>query len=129
MSRKWIKRIAVFLGSVLLLVILLILFLHTTWGRSIVRQKVESYLQTQFNSTVSIGDIDYRLPNWIQLKDVLILDLQKDTLLKGGNLYVEIDMLKLISQDVKVGGIKLENISIQINRTAADYHIDSTAFF
>src|SRR5688572_17274380 len=120
MSRKWIKRIAVFLGSVLLLVILLILFLHTSWGRSIVRNKVESYLQTQFNSTVSIGDIDYRLPNWIQLKDVLILDLQKDTLLSGGNLYVEIDMFKLIFQDIKVGGIKLENIAIHINRSATD---------
>ena len=120
MSRKWIKRIAVFLGSVLLLVVLLILFLHTTWGRSIVRKKVESYLSTQFNTTVSIGNIDYRLPNWIQLKDVLILDLQKDTLLNGGNLYAEIDMLKLLSQDVKIGGIKLENITIHINRAAKD---------
>ena len=107
MSRKWIKRIAVFLGSLLLLVIILILFLHTPWGRSIIREKVESYLRTKFNTTVSIGDIDYRLPNWLQLKDVLILDLQKDTLLNGGNLYAEIDMLKLISQDVKVGGGKL----------------------
>lgn len=120
MSRKWIKRIAVFLGSLILLAVILILFLHTTWGRSIVRKKVESYLRAQLSTTVNIGNIDYRLPNWIELKDVLILDLNKDTLLKGGTLHAEIDMLKLLSQDVKVGGIMLENISINFIRATAD---------
>jgi len=60
---KWIKRIVLFLSVLLLLVISVLVFLHTPWGRGIVRDKAVGYLEKKLKTTVSIGDIDYLLPN------------------------------------------------------------------
>jgi uncharacterized protein involved in outer membrane biogenesis len=120
MARKWLKRLAVFLAVILFLITALILFLHTTWGKSIVRNKVEKYLANKLQTTLSFGAIDYRLPNWIRLKEVLILDRKHDTLLSGGNIYVRINMLKLLSQDVQIGGLELEGIVVHLRREAND---------
>ena len=92
------------------------MLLHTSWGKSIVRSKVENYLLEKFKTTVIIGSVDYRLPDWVQLRNVLILDRQNDTLLSGGNLYVKINMLKLLSNKVEIGGIELERIALHFNR-------------
>src|SRR5678816_3231181 len=120
MARKWLKRMAVFLAVILFLITALILFLHTTWGKSIVRNKVEKYLANKLQTTLSFGALDYRLPNWIRLKEVLILDRKHDTLLSGGSIYVRINMLKLLSQDVQIGGLELEGIVVHLRREAND---------
>ena len=118
--RKWVKWFLIFLASIVCLVLALVIFLHTSWGRSIVRNKVEKYLRNKLQTTVSIGKIDYSLLSWIQLKNVIILDHRNDTLLRGGSLYVKLNVLKLLSQNVEIDGIKLENIHLNIGREAGD---------
>ena len=120
MARKWFKRVGIFLAVILFLITALILFLHTSWGKSIVRNKVESYLGNKLQTTLSIGDIDYRLPNWIRLKKILVLDQRNDTLLSGGDIYARINMLKLLSQDVEIGGLEFEKIIVHLSREAGD---------
>jgi translocation and assembly module TamB len=117
---KWVKRFLIFLASVVCLVLAFVIFLHTSWGRSVVRNKVEKYLRNKLQTTVSIGKIDYRLPNWIHLKNVIILDQRNDTLLRGGSLYVKLNMLKLLSQNVEIDGIELEQIDLHLGREAGD---------
>ena len=120
MARKWFKRVGVFFAVILFLVTALILFLHTSWGKSIVRNKVEKYLANKLQTSLTIGDIDYRLPNWIRLKNILVMDQRNDTLLSGGDIYARINMLKLVSQDVKIGGLEFEKIVIHLRREASD---------
>src|SRR4030095_3763630 len=132
MARKWLKGLAVVLAVILFLITALILFLHTPWGKSLVRNKVEKYLANKLQTTLSFGAIDYRLPNWIRLKDVLILDRNNDTLLSGGNIYARINMLKLLSQDVQIGALEFERIVVHLRREAGDstfnYQFISEAF-
>ena len=120
MMRKWFKRVGIFLAVILLLITALILFLHTSWGKSIVRNRVENYLAKQLQTSLTIGDIDYRLPNWIRLKDILVLDQRNDTLLSGGNIYARINMLKLFSQNVEIRGLEFEKIVVHLRREASD---------
>jgi translocation and assembly module TamB len=120
MMRRWIKRAAIFFAIIAALLIGFLLFLHTAAGKTMVRKKVQSYLQQKWNTEVLIGNIDYRLPNWIALEEVIVLDHKKDTLLSGGRLYVGIKLLKLLSNTVDVSGISLENINLLCRREAAD---------
>src|SRR4030095_10787838 len=122
--RKWIKRLAVFLAVIVFLIIALVLFLHTPWVKSIVRNEVRKYLVNKLKTPVEIGKIDYRLPAWIQIKELLVLDRGKDTLLYGGNVYVKIDMLKLISSNIDVGAVQLDNIVLKINREPHDVNFN-----
>src|SRR5688572_17277235 len=120
MLRKWTRRISIFLAALIVLIAGFILFLHTQWGRQMVRDKAESFLENKLQTKVSIGDVNYRLPNWIQLKKILILDQHHDTLLSGGNLYVRINMVELLSQDIEIGAIELEDVSLHLTRGKQD---------
>ncbi|MCU7548031.1 translocation/assembly module TamB [Chitinophagaceae bacterium LB-8] len=120
MVQKWIKRAVIFFAIIIFLIAGFLLFLHTPIGKSIVRQKVESYLQQKWMTGVNIGSIDYRLPNWIVLEQVLILDRKRDTLLSGGRLYAGIKPLKLLSNTVDITGVSLEEITLHLGREAGD---------
>src|SRR4051794_1684228 len=120
MVLRWLKRAAIFIAIFIALIIGILLFMHTGMGRSIVRNQVQAYLQNKWNTKVSIGNIDYRLPNWIALERVMILDHNKDTLLSGGRIYAGIRLMDLLANSVNVTGVKLENINLNCRREAAN---------
>lgn len=120
MLRKWTKRLAVFLAVIVLLIAAVILFLHTPWGKSIVKNEVRKYLVNQLKTRVEIGNIDYRLPSWIQVENLLILDRGKDTLLYSENILVRMKMLKLLNSSIDINTIELDNIFINISRESLD---------
>ena len=117
---KWIRRVVYLLGFLIVTAVCLLLFLHTAPGKSLVREKVERYLQNKWKTAVTIGTIDYALPNWLTLEGVTILDKQNDTLLHGGYLHVRIRLLKLLSNTVDITGISLENIYLNLRREKQD---------
>ena len=79
-----------------------------------------SFLEKKWGTDVSIGNIDYRLPNWILLERVNIRDREKDSLLNVGRLFVQLRMLKLLSNTVDVSGLRLEDASLRCHREAND---------
>src|SRR3954462_6110481 len=120
MMKRWFKRTVIFIGIIAGVLIAFLVFLHTSAGKSLVRQQLESFLKKKWSTAVSIGNIDYRLPNWLMLQRVTIQDRGKDTLLSMGRLYVEIRMLKLLSNAVDVSGLRLEDVGLRCHREAKD---------
>jgi translocation and assembly module TamB len=120
MLRRWVRGVGIFIAIVIALLIGFILFLHTTTGKSVVRNKLQSFLQQKWKTEVIVKHVDYRLPNWIALEGVVILDSKKDTLLKGGRLYVSIKLLKLLSNNVDITAVILDDISLYCHRTKND---------
>ena len=117
---KWLKITGIVLASLVALIVGAVIWLQTTSGKNFVRNKVVSFLQNKLGTNVKIGKLDYSIPNWIQLNDVLFIDQQKDTLLIGKTLYANIDMLKLISGNVAINELHLKNITANINRKIND---------
>ncbi|MBO9199408.1 MULTISPECIES: translocation/assembly module TamB domain-containing protein [Niastella] len=117
---KWTRRVALLLALLVILLAGLLIFLHTSTGKELLRGKVEDFLQKKWKTEVAIGNIDYVLPNWIRLEKVLILDRQNDTLLYAGDLYVRIKPLKLLSNTVDVTTIDLKNTSFHLRRGPND---------
>src|SRR4051794_10307167 len=97
---KWTRRASLLLAFLVFLLAGGFIFLHTSAGKNLIRGKVAGFLQKKWQTEVSIGRIDYALPNWLRLEKVIILDRQKDTLLYAGDLYVGIELLKLLSNRV-----------------------------
>ncbi|MBC7720436.1 MAG: translocation/assembly module TamB [Pedobacter sp.] len=94
--------------------------MQTSSGKNFVRDKAVSFLQKKIGTEVKIGELNYSIPNWIQLNDVLFIDQQKDTLFSGKSLLVNLDMFKLISGNVSLNEIHLKNIKANINRKPND---------
>ena len=88
--------------------------------KSVVRKKLQSFLEEKWKTEVVIRNVDYRLPDWIALEGVIILDAKKDTLLNGGRLYVGINLLKLLSNKVDITAVILDDISLYCHRAKND---------
>ena len=109
------------LVSIVLLFFLAIILIQTAPVQNFVRGKVQNYLQNKLKTKVEIGKLDISFPNSIVLKNVYIEDQTKDTLISGGQLKIDLDMLKLLTNEVQIKEINLENIIAKIKRVNAGY--------
>ena len=116
MVRRWVRRGGIFIAVIIILLIGVVLFLHTAAGKSVVRNKLQSFLKEKWKTEVVIRNVDYRLPNWIAIEGLTILDSKKDTVLNGGRLYVGIKMLQLLSSKFDVTALILDDISLYCQR-------------
>lgn len=106
-----------------LLVIFLVglfLFLRSEDGQNFLTKQVVSYLDEKLNTRFEIKKIRYRIPDWIALEGVYVEDLTKDTLVSGGNVRIDLNMLGLLKNNVGIDKIELENIRLKIKRTLPD---------
>ena len=122
--KKVIKRtgkiLLYILGSVMILLCLSIAFINSRPGKKFVRNKIQSYLSNKIKTKFSIGSIDYSLPNWIEIKNVYLEDQKKDTLIYGERIFVNLNMIKLISGSTYIRELSLKNIVARINRNEKD---------
>lgn len=124
--RKALKITLWILGSILFIILLAVILLMTPQGKEFVRKQAESFLRKKLQTTVNIGGIDYSLPKFIELRDILFLDEAQDTLLAAHKIKVDINMLKLIRSHVDVREIYLEDINAYIYRNAPDTNFSFT---
>ncbi|RYD76975.1 MAG: hypothetical protein EOP53_13745, partial [Sphingobacteriales bacterium] len=118
--RKVGKGFLYLLVGVLALVALLLIYINTGWGKKTVRNQVVSYLEKHLKTKVSIGSIDYSLPQWIELNNIYVEDQKKDTLLFGERLKVNISMFKLLRGNTDIQKVDLRNIFINLKRPEND---------
>ena len=104
----------------LLLVGFVVLVATTPWGQNLVTKQVNSYLAQKLQSPFHIGHIRYSIPDWIELEDVFFQTPQGDTLLNGGRMRIDVDMLGLLNNKVGINQIDLEHIRLTVNRTLPD---------
>ena len=88
------KIVLIVIGSLIGLVIVLALLLLTPPVQNFARQKVQVFMSNKLKTRFEIGKIYIGFPKKIVLENVYIEDRQKDTLLSGGLLKVDISMMK-----------------------------------
>lgn len=119
-----LKRVLRIFGKVvlviLLLIVLIFILVQTPPVQNFARKKIEGYLEGKLKTRVDIGKLYIGFPNTVSLQNVYIEDQQKDTLLSGGRLAVDISMFKLISGELEINEIQLENITAKIKRQLPD---------
>ena len=108
------------LVSFLTLFLLVFIFVQTPPGQNFIRGKVQSYLQNKLKTKVVIGKLDINFPNSLTLKNVYIEDQTKDTLISAGILKVDLNMLKLLTNEVQIKKINFENVTAKIKRVNQD---------
>lgn len=118
--RKVFKIILYIIGSILLLIILLMVFLQTPMGKNFVRKQAVSYLKKKLKTEVRIDKFDYSIPDKVSLGGVFIADLNKDTLLDVDNLAINLDMWGLVKGKIAVDNILLENVNAHVYRNKPD---------
>ncbi|MBA2330248.1 MAG: translocation/assembly module TamB domain-containing protein, partial [Flavisolibacter sp.] len=119
-TRK-VARIALKVVLYLILFVFVIFFLLLTPPvQRFLTVKVENYLENKLDTKVEIGRIALMLPGKITLRDVYMEDQAKDTLVSGGTLEVNLSFLKLISGEVDVRDVHLQDVTAKITRVLPD---------
>ncbi|RYU96704.1 translocation/assembly module TamB domain-containing protein [Emticicia agri] len=109
-----------FIVGLLALVGLVIVFVQSPTGQDYLTKQAVTFLRKKLGTPVSVQKVRFRIPDWVTLEGVYVPDLKKDTLLAGKRLHVDLDMLGLLSNNVKLNQIELEGIRVNINRTLPD---------
>lgn len=102
------------------LVGLVVLFVQSPAGQDFLTKQAVSYLRKKLGTNVVVDKVRFNIPDWVTLEGVYVPDLKKDTLLAGKRMFVDLDMLGLLSNTVKLNQIELEGIRVKVNRTLPD---------
>ncbi len=126
-KKIWVKPARIVAKTILFVILFLLvilLLIQTAPVQNILRIKAVAYLQKKLKTKVEVGRVYVGLPKNIILENVYIEDRQKDTLLSGGKIEANLDLVKLIFQNqLEVRSIALDNITAKIKR-----HLPDTAF-
>lgn len=118
---KKLSRIFIWLiVGIFVLLGLVFLFVQSPTGQDFITIQAASFLRKKLGTPVTIQKVRFRIPDWVLLEGVFVPDLKKDTLLAGKRLYIDIDMLGLLTNNVKLNQIELEDIRLKVNRTLPD---------
>ncbi len=114
--RITITTVLVILGIILLILILIQTGPVQNYGRS----KIEAWLQNKLHTKVRIGHLDIDFPARITIKNIYLEDLGKDTLISGGKIEVDISMFRLLSKEIRVNNLELDQVTLKVKRLMPD---------
>lgn len=118
--RKGLRIVLWVVAGIFFLLFAVVIFINTRPGKDFVRTRIVSFLHTKLGTEVQIGELDYDLPTMVVLKDVLLKDQAKDTLLAARQLKVDIALLKLMSSNVSIQQVYLDGAYVHVYRKQED---------
>ena len=108
--KRFIKVLVYLLLSLAVILLSIWLFIKSDCGKGYIKNQAQHYLQQKLKTKVTIGQLNYDLPNSIELGNIYIEDLHKDTLLFAGKINLSIKMLDLLDGNINVKKISLSDI-------------------
>ncbi len=114
------RGIGIFFLSILFLILSLLLLLQTAPVQNFARKKIVSFLEQKLDTKVAIGGVDIFFPKMLVLQGVYIEDQTNDTLLAGRQMKVDIDLFKLLSNEIQINEINLNGITAKVKRQLPD---------
>ncbi|MCW2120048.1 translocation/assembly module TamB [Flavobacterium sp. 7A] len=111
------KVLKISLKIVLVLVtlfLLIVLSLQFSFVQNKVKDLAIPYLEGKIKTKVAIGSIEIGLPKKVILNNFYFEDQSRDTLLAGKSLKIDIDLFQLLSSNVQINSIELDDIVANI---------------
>ena len=105
-------------AGVVALLVVVALLLNVPAIQTYVTGIVTNTLQKKLNTEIRVGEVKIKLPATVHLGDIYVEDQQHDTLLFVRSIDVSANLLKLISQEVKVRRLEIDRLTTRIKRGA-----------
>ena len=114
--KKTLRVLLWCVGSVIALLLLLIILIQVPSVQNFVKDKAVTYLHKKIKTKVSLDHISIKFPKDVVLEGFYFEDQKKDTLLAGKRLEVDVDLFKLVSSELEINSVSLENTTANISR-------------
>jgi autotransporter translocation and assembly factor TamB len=111
-----VKWALIGLGTVILLLVALIIFISTPAGQNFVKNQGEKYLRNKLQTNLSIGSFRFGLSTGIHLRQIYLEDQQKRVLLSVNQLDVDYNFEALLKKNVLLNEIRLRGVQVNLFR-------------
>jgi len=102
--------------TIIALLLLLIVLIQVPSIQNYAKDKAITYLHNKIKTKVSLDHISIKFPKDVVLEGFYFEDQKKDTLLAGKRLEVDVDLFKLVSSELEINSVSLENVTANISR-------------
>lgn len=131
-KRKFFKRFAITIVSILVFLTLLILSLRLPVVQNFVKDRLVVYLEKKIKTKVSLERVYIAFPNSLVMENLYLKGQNIDTLLAVKKLDVGLNMMKLISSTADITSVDLEGARANVVRKPDgtfnfDYILDAFA--
>ncbi len=118
--RKVLKVIGWIVASVIFLIVLVLILIQIPAVQNFAKDKAVTFLEKKIKTKVEVEKLSIAFPKRIVLKGVYFEDQNKDTLLAGKELRVDIALFGLLKNEVNVSYLELNGIRANIYRLSPD---------
>lgn len=130
--KKILKYIAIFLGSLVLLLVLLALSLQLPGVQNFAKGKLVNYLEEKIHTKVTLDRVYVGFPNSLVMENLYLQGQKVDTLLFAKKLDVGLNIPKLLKNTADLTSIDLQGVNANVvrykdGRFNFDYIIDAFA--
>jgi hypothetical protein len=112
----FLKVILWIFAGIITLFLLIVVLIQVPAIQNIVKNEAVSYLEEKIKTPVRIAKLEIGLPKKIVLRGVYFQSQDKDTLLAGDKLAVDISLFKLLDNKLEINSIDLEGITAHVKR-------------
>jgi len=103
--------------AILLLLLILYGALHLSSVQTFLVKKIAANLSEKLHTKVTVKKVDVRFFNKVLLQEVMIEDLQKDTLLYAGTLKANVNDWFFFKNKIALENIGLDDALVNMKRT------------
>ncbi len=103
-----------------MIVLILVLLLNVPQVQNLAKDIGVKYLNKKLGTTVQLEKLAINFPNAIVIDSLYLEDQSGDTLMYSGHLFMKMDMWGLLSGDVQVDSVRLNNFYANVDRTLPD---------
>jgi len=89
--------------------------------QNVLTGQAETFLNAKLKTRVEIGEINFALPHYLVVKDVLILDYQQDTLWASQELRADLFFEELLKSNVVIDNLILQKATAKIYQQEDGY--------
>ncbi|WP_035651899.1 translocation/assembly module TamB [Flavobacterium sp. ASV13] len=114
--KKTLRVLLWCMTSIVALLLLIIVLIQVPSVQNFVKDKAVSYLHKKIKTKVSLDHISIKFPKDVVLEGFYFEDQKKDTLLAGKRLELDVDLFKLVSSELEINSVSLENTTANISR-------------
>lgn len=113
--RRLVRGLAWTLGVLVMLAVLALVFLHTPWGKRIVRGRIEARLAKTFAGGATLGSLDYGfLFSRVELGDLTINDATGKPAITIKSLHAALDRTSLLAGAPQIDVLAVEGLDVQV---------------
>jgi translocation and assembly module TamB len=105
---------------VLFIISVFLLLIQTKPVQNFARKQIVTYLENKLETIVQIEDLKIDFPKIVVLEGIYVEDRNKDTLIFGQSLKVDINMYKLIFGEIQINDVLTSSLKVKILRRPPD---------